>query len=107
MSNTPIARISVRRKEGDSYRSYSVLTAWSTKFDGLINVSLDKGSEKYPAMGLLDAIKAVAAGASLEIRTGQKSPESRSGGSYDRPNRGGSSDFGDGGFDGADPEIPF
>lgn len=68
MSNTPIARISVRRKEGDSYKSYSMLTVWRTKIDGLYNVSLDRGSEKYPAMGLLDALKAVAAGASFEVR---------------------------------------
>lgn len=68
MSNTPIARISIRRKEGDAYKSYSVMTAWSTKFDGLFNVTLDKGSEKYPAMGLLDAFKAVASGASIEVR---------------------------------------
>lgn len=85
-NNMPIARISVRRKEGDTFRSYSVLTAWSSKFDGLFNVTLDKGSEKYPAMGLLDAIKAVASGASIEVRMQRpRSPESRSGGSYDRP----------------------
>lgn len=93
MSNTPIARISVRRKEGDTFRSYSVLTAWSSQFDGLFNVTLDKGSEKYPAMGLLDAINAVAVGASIEVRMQRsRSPESRSGGSYDRASPGGYAD---------------
>ena len=86
--NKPIARISVRRKEGDAWKSYSVVTVWSTKHDGLYNVSLDRGNDKYPAMGLLDAIKALAAGASWSISTpkGSSAPvrnDPFSGGAFD------------------------
>lgn len=100
MSNAPIARISIRRKEGDSWRSYSVLSAWPTKFDGLVNVTLDRGSEKYPAMGLLDAIKAVAAGASIEVRTTM--PRSGNGGSRQSSDSG----YQSGGFDDGG-DLPF
>lgn len=101
-NNTPIARVGIRRKEGNEWKSYSVFTVWSTQYDGLFNASLDKGSEKYPAMSLADAFRAFAGGASLEIRTGQRSPESRSGGNYDRASSRGYEDDGFGG-----PDDPF
>jgi hypothetical protein len=73
MSNgkRPIASIGLRRKEGDAWKSYSVIVVWGTDYEGLYNANLDKGTDKRPAMGLTDAFRAFAGGASLEIRTNQ------------------------------------
>ena len=98
----PVATIGIRRKEGDSWRSYSVIAVWGTDYDGLFNGSLDRGSEKRPAMGPIDAIKAIAAGASIEIRVNTGSASQRSGGNYDRAPV---DDFGGGG--GGFDDIPF
>jgi hypothetical protein len=42
--------------------NYSVLSIWPGKFPGSYSVSRDKPSEKYPAISLVDVIKAFAAG---------------------------------------------
>jgi hypothetical protein len=71
----PVASLAVRRKEGDAWKSYSVVSAWPTDYPGVVNVSLDKGTERRPAMGPIDAIKALAAGASWEFRFNGASSE--------------------------------
>jgi hypothetical protein len=93
----PVASIGVRRKEGDQWKSYSVVAVWATQYDGLFNANLDRGNERRPAMSPIDAIKALASGASLEIRTGnggQRKPEPR------RDDFGGGNDF-------SDDNLPF
>ena len=104
MSNTKIASISVKR--GD--KTYSLLTVWSGKYPGTYSIALDKGSEKYPAIGFLDALKAFAAReafVNLRIDSQTEKPaESRSGGNYDRAAPSG---FGGGGGEFGDDSIPF
>ena len=97
----PVATIGIRRKEGDQWRSYSVIVVWGTDYDGLYNGNIDKGSDKRPAMGPIDAIKALAAGASLEIRmnTGNRAAAPT------RTDRAPVDDFGGGG--GGFDDVPF
>lgn len=53
----PIIRVTYKR--GD--QTYSVLSVWPGKYAGSYSVSLDKGTDKYPAIGFLDVLKAFAA----------------------------------------------
>ena len=54
----PIARLSMRRDK----QTYGILTIWPGKFPGTYDISRDKGSERYPAIGFLEAVKAWTAG---------------------------------------------
>ena len=92
----PIINVNVKR--GD--KTYSLISIWkSEKLPGAYSVSLDKGSDRRPAMNLLEALKAFAArDAFIDVYVASESAQSRSGGNYDRPSR---SDMDD------PDEIPF
>lgn len=81
----PIINVNVKR--GD--KTYSLISIWkSEKLPGAYSVSLDKGSDRRPAMNLLEALKAFAArDAFIDVYVASESVQSRSGGSYDRPSR--------------------
>ena len=88
-------------KQGEyQWENYSILSIWSTDHAGLYSISADKGSDKYPPLGLIDAIKAFASGARMSIRINAESQRSSSGGGYG----GGPSHSGD--DFGAD-DVPF
>lgn len=58
MSSRPI--LSVTYKRGET--TYSVLSVWPGRFPGTYSISRDKGSDKYPAISLVEVIKGFAAG---------------------------------------------
>lgn len=58
MSNRPILSITYKRGE----TTYSVLSVWPGRFPGTYSISRDKGSDKYPAISLVEVIKGFAAG---------------------------------------------
>ena len=103
MSRRPIASLTLSRKDGDRWLNYSVLSIWETDNAGLYSISADRGSEKYPPLGLIDAIKMFAQGARMSIRvTSETQPRER----REPTSPGASSDFG-GRFDDPDSNIPF
>ena len=51
MSNEKIASITVKGKADG--KNYSLITIWAGKFPGTYSVSLDNGTDKYPAIDLL------------------------------------------------------
>jgi hypothetical protein len=53
-----VARVTISKDK----QKYNCISVWSTKFPGVYSLSRDKASDKYPAMGLVEAIKAFAAG---------------------------------------------
>ena len=104
MSNRrPIASLTMSRKVDNAWQNYSVLSIWPTDHAGLYSISPDKGNEKYPPIGIIDAIKAFATGARFSVRVASESqPRSNSGGE-----RRGNDDFGGSYGSSDDPEIPF
>jgi hypothetical protein len=103
-SDTVVARVSFTDKDR---KRFDVLSVWSGRFKGSYSVRKAKGNDKYPSIGLFDALKAWGLGdgyidVTIESQR-ERTPEQRSGGSYDRAPRG-NDDFGGGGDD---PEIPF
>jgi hypothetical protein len=58
VSQKPIMRVTYRRDD----TTYSVLSVWPGKFPGTYSVSRDKGNEKFPAMSIIDVLKAWAGG---------------------------------------------
>ncbi len=108
MSKRPVASLTMSRKVNDAWQNYSVLSIWETDHAGLFSVSADKGSEKYPSIGLIDAIKGFASGARFSIRVSRESGGGqRGGGSQGGGDRRGNDDFGGGGSDFGDNDIPF
>jgi hypothetical protein len=131
MSNDrkPVARITFRKDR----QKYAIATIWSSQFAGNYGFSFDKPSEKYPAIGLFEALKSLASGVGfIDISVESQREQRGSGGqrnyggdsSYDRPrgngtggpSHGGNSgghgdsgdDFGGGGGDfGGSDDIPF
>jgi hypothetical protein len=92
VSQKPILRVTYRRDD----TTYSVLSVWPGKFPGTYSVSRDKGSEKYPAISIVDVLKAWAAGTgfvnvSVESEREQKRPATP----------------GDGGGDFGGDDVPF
>ena len=104
MSNRPIASLTVSRKVDGAWVNYSVLSIWETEHNGLYSILADKGSDKYPPMGLIDAIKAFVSGARMSIRVASQT-QSRGGRQRQEP-RERNGDFGGGGY-GDDPDLPF
>lgn len=93
MSKRPIASLTLSKKDGDQWQNYSVLSIWETDHAGLYSVSADRGSDKYPPLGLVDAIKMFASGARMSIRVqSQTQPRSSGGGGSSRRDR--DDDFG-------------
>lgn len=101
MSNQKIASVTVKR--GD--QNYSLITIWSGKYQGTYSISLDKGSEKYPPINFLEALKAFAARDCFVNLRIESQAEKRSAKRED-PGPGGWDGYGDGRHDG-DPDIPF
>ena len=93
----PVLRVTYKR--GDT--NYSVISVWPGKFPGSYSISRDKGNDRYPAISIVEVIKAFAAGEGF-VNVSVESEREQRGGS-----RGGSS----GGYGGADPmgddSIPF
>jgi hypothetical protein len=58
VSRKPIMRVTYKRDD----TTYSVLSVWPGKFPGTYSISRDKGTEKWPAISLVEVIKAFAAG---------------------------------------------
>lgn len=122
MSNRrPVASLTCKIGE----QNYSILSIWHGNYPGAYSISRDKGSDKYPSIGdfkaFLTACASVWSGngfLNLSIESereprGQRTPEQRSGGQYDRPSgnggarqSSGENDFGGGDFGGGD-DIPF
>lgn len=101
MSTRPIASLTVSRKVDGAWVNYSVLSIWATEHSGLYSISADRGSDKYPPLGLVDAIKAFASGARMSVRvTSQAQSGGGRGPSHDDRRR-------DDDFGGGDPDIPF
>ena len=100
MSRRPIARLTYSVKVDDRYDNYSLLSVWPTKQPGRYDISADKGSDKYPAMSIVDALKAfVGRGGRFGLSIEQGAQESAP-----RPSGGG---FGGGGDFGGSDDIPF
>ncbi len=59
-SRKPVIKITAADRE--TKEKFSLLSVWRGNFPGSYSLSLDKGSDKFPALGLLDAIKRFAAG---------------------------------------------
>lgn len=95
MSQKPLMRVTYRR-DGTNY---SVISIWPGKFPGTYSISRDKGNDKYPAISIVDVIKAFAAGDGF-VNVSVESEREQRGGSAPR-----SSDYGDGGGTGDD--LPF
>ena len=53
----PVLRVTYKRGE----QRFSVLSVWPGKYPGTYSVSADKGNDEYPAIGLIDVIKAFVA----------------------------------------------
>lgn len=104
MSNRPILSVTYKRGE----QNYSVISVWPGKFAGTYNVSRDKGTEKYPAISIIDVLKNFAKGDGfVNVRINSEADGgSRSSGGYggDRQESGGRDDYNDG-FGGDD--LPF
>lgn len=107
MSNRPIASLTMSRKVDGAWVNYSVLSVWATENAGLYSISPDKGSEKYPPIGIVDAIKAFASGARFSIRVSSESQPRNGGGTRRGGDRRGNDDFGGSYGSSDDPEIPF
>lgn len=109
MSNEKIASITVKGKADG--KNYSLITIWAGKFPGTYSVSLDNGTDKYPALDLLKAIKMFASkdayvNVRVESEVDKPATKPDAGGrsdEYDRPSGNGTS--GGGGF--TDDDIPF
>lgn len=92
-----IARLHVTDK---NRQRFGVVSVWSGKFAGTYSIRRDKGSDKYPSIGLLDALKAFAAGelyADVSIMSERKFDAPRGGGGL---SGGSNNSFGD-------ENIPF
>lgn len=98
-SDTVIARISFTDKDR---KRFDVLSVWSGRFPGSYSVRRAKGSEKFQAIGLFDALKAWGLGDGYLDITIESQREPRGG--QRNHDRRGDGDFGGGGDD---PEIPF
>ena len=97
-SRKPVIRISAADR--DTKEKFSLLSVWRGNFAGAYSLSLDKGSDKYPALGFLDALKRFAAG-SLYINIVVESETEQQGGrSEPRRESPKSDDF-------SDDQIPF
>lgn len=92
MSDRPV--LSVTYKRGDT--TYSVISVWPGRFAGTYSVSRDKGSEKYPALSIIDVLKAFASGDGfIDVRVNGTENSGQSGG------------FGGGGRDDFADDAPF
>ena len=58
MSRRPIARLTYSVKGNSGYENYSLISVWPSDKPGRYDISADRGSDKYPAMTLIDALKA-------------------------------------------------
>ena len=95
----PIARLTYSVKGSSGYENYSLLSVWPTDKRGRYDISADKGSDKYPAMSIVDALKAfVSRGGRFGLTVEQGAHEAAP-----RPSGGG---FGGGGDFGGE-DIPF
>jgi hypothetical protein len=99
MSQGPIMRVTYWRDKV----TYSVISIWPGKFPGTYSISRDKGTEKWPAISLVEVIKAFAAGDGFINVSVESQREQRSGGGPRPRDTGG--DFGGGDFGGDD--VPF
>jgi hypothetical protein len=97
VSQKPILRVTYRRDD----TTYSVLSVWPGKFPGTYSVSRDKGSEKYPAISIIDVLKAWAAGTGF-VNVSVESEREQRGSSSQR-----GSDYSDAKDPMGDSEIPF
>jgi hypothetical protein len=94
----PIIRVTFKR--GD--QNYSVLSVWRGRFPGTYSVNRDKGTEKYPAISLVDVIKAFASGDGFVNVSVESERDQRGGEQRNQPRRTEPADeFGD------DSDIPF
>ncbi len=99
----PIASLTMSRKDGDTWKNFSVLSIWPTDHAGLYSISPDKGNDRYPPIGLIDAIKAFAGGARFSIRVNSETTPRSNGG-----DRRGNDDYGGGSYGSSDdPDLPF
>lgn len=101
MSNKPVMSVSFKRGE----QSYNVLSVWRGSYAGTYSVSRDKGSERYPAISVIEVIKALAAGDGfVNVRVASQAdaaPRSGGGGGAGfADERGHAQDF-------AEDDIPF
>jgi hypothetical protein len=76
VSQKPILRVTYKRDD----TTYSVLSVWPGKFPGTYSVSRDKGNDKYPAISIIDVLKAWAAGTGFVNVSVESEREQRSGG---------------------------
>ena len=81
---------------------HGIMTVWSGNYPGTYSLSRDKGSDRFPAIGLFDALKSWGMGSGFIDISVESQREQRGG--QDRPARGGE-DFGSGGF--GNDEVPF
>ena len=96
MISKPVLSVTFKRGE----QNYSVISVWPGKFPGTYSVSRDKGTEKYPAISLIEVIKAFAAGDGfVNVRVPSEADSRGRGGGYSAPQ-------GAGDFDDSD-QIPF
>ena len=100
MSNDrkPLARLSIRIDK----QTHAIATIWPGKFPGTYDISRDKSTEKFPAMGLFDALKAWGGGTGYLGFSVESERERRDGGA---PRSGGYSAPSGGDF--ADDDLPF
>lgn len=110
MSRRPV--IQVTAKIGD--QNHSVLSVWkSDRIAGMYSVSLDKGTEKYPAINFLTLLKAFAAGGIFVNVKVESETEQRGNSRGSQPNGGGYGGYGGqpngggGGGDFGDDDVPF
>lgn len=94
----PVLRVTYKR--GDT--NYSVISVWPGKFPGSYSISRDKGTDKYPAISIVEVIKEFAAGNGF-VNVSVESEREQRGGSKSKHTGG---DYG-----GSDPmgddSIPF
>ena len=108
MSRKPIAKLTAKIGQ----QSYSVLSIWAGNYPGTYSIAREKGTEKYPQLGLFDALKSWGKGeaflnVSIESQREQRGDSngygSRGG---NAGGQGGGDDFGAGDF-GDGPDLPF